>query len=466
MTAPSSQEALAPSLLNGFAVELRRSLGLVFPPSRAEAFEGGIVRAAAALGELPAKLLLRLSEGDRAVIEALALELTIGETYFFRHPHHFDLLRATLRKLSLLRATGDPIRLWSAGCSSGEEAYSMAIAALEVFGPSAQSLVEIVGTDLNAGCLARASAATYGEWSFRNVPTEVRERWFEKDGALLRVAAAPRSMVRFVSRNLLDGPPVALPPHPWSRGIDVIFCRNVLIYFDPPATLRVTAALAQALAPGGLLVPGPSDPLLRNPHIAVSTAGGLITYHRPLEEPLPPSVPSAPLAPRLAKAPAPPLPPLTASPRPPPVATESAASQIDRARRLADGGDSTSARAVVSAVLEGDPLQHEAYALRAVLAQADGDHASAAVDADRAILLQSSFAYAHLIAASARAQIGERTTARRHLRNAQRLLSALAAEATVPGSGGVTARELLGACQQLGRSLGAPRVARAQGERR
>jgi chemotaxis protein methyltransferase CheR len=463
MTALPSHEALAPSLLSAFAVELRRSLGLVFPPTRAESFEGGIVRAAAALGEVPASLLLRLAEGDRAAIEALALELTIGETYFFRHPHHFDLLRVTLRKIALARAAGDPIRLWSAGCSSGEEAYSMAIAALEVFGPAAQSFVEILGTDLNAGCLARAGAATYGDWSFRNVSTEVRERWFERDGALLRVAAEPRSMVRFVSRNLLDGPPVALAPHAWSRGIDVIFCRNVLIYFDPAATQRVTAALALALAPGGVMVPGPSDPLLRSPYLGVSTAGGLITYQRPIEEP---TALAAPLAPRLAKAPAPLLAALPRAAAPSSVAAADMSSQIDRARRLADGGDSASARAILDVVLASDPLQQEAYALRAVLAQADGDHLSAAVDADRAILLQSSFAYAHLIAASSRAQIGERTAARRHLRNAQRLLSALAMDARVPGSGGVTARELLGSCQQLGRSLGAPRVARAEGERR
>lgn len=464
MTAPPSHEALLPSLLHAFAAELRRSLGLVFPPTRAEAFEGGIVRAAASLGEVPASLLLRLANGDRGAIEALASQLTIGETYFFRHPHHFERLRVTLRKLAQGRAAGDPIRLWSAGCSSGEEAYSMAIVALEALGPSAQGSVEILGTDLNAACLARASEATYGEWSFRNVSPGVRERWFERDGARLRVAAAPRSMVRFASRNLLDGPPAPLPPHAWSRGIDVIFCRNVLIYFDPAATEHVTAAFALALAPSGLLVPGPSDPLLRSRYLVVSTTGGLIVYQRPQKEPM---VLAAPLvAPRLARAPAP-LP--AAAPqiaKPIPVAAAEVGSPIDRARRFADDGDPASARALVDAVLARDPLQQEAYVLRAILAQADGDHTSAAVDADRAILLQSSFAFAHLIAASSRAQLGERATARRHLRNAQQLLSALAMEGSVPGTGGVTAHELLGACQQLGRSLGAPRVDRASGARR
>ena len=464
MTAPTPHEALLPSLLHAFAVELRRSLGLVFPPTRAEALEGGIVRAAAALGEVPASLLLRLADGDRAAVAELAAELTIGETYFFRHPHHFDFLRETLRKLAQGRDAGDPIRLWSAGCSSGEEAYSMAIAALEALGPHAQGTVEILGTDLNPVCLARAAEATYGEWSFRNVPPEVCERWFERDGARLRVAAGPRSMVRFTSRNLLDGPPAPLPPYAWSRGVDVIFCRNVLIYFDPAATEHVTAALALALAPGGVLIPGPSDPLLRSPYLVVSTTSGLITYQRPQKEPM---VLAAPLAaPRLARVPAPPISAPQRTAKPIPVAAAEVGSPIDRARRLADGGDSASARAIVDAALAANPLQPEAYALRAILAQADGDHASAAVDADRAILLQSSFAFAHLIAASSRAQLGERTTARRHLRNAQRLLSALAEAASVPGSGGVTARELLGSCQQLGRSLGAPRVDRAQGARR
>lgn len=465
MTAPAPPEPLTPALLHAFAVELRRTLGLVFPPTRAEAFEGGIGRAAAALREVPASLLLRLAEGDRAAIEALALELTIGETYFFRHPHHFEFLRASLRRLALDRAKGDPIRLWSAGCSSGEEAYSMAIAALEVLGPSALRTVEIVGTDLNAGCLGRAVEAAYGEWSFRNVPPEVRERWFQRDGALLRVAAEPRSMVRFVSRNLLDGPPVARSPDPWSRGIDVIFCRNVLIYFDPAALPLVTAALSIALAPGGLLVPGPSDPLLRSPRLAVSTANGLINYQ--LSDEAPPSVIER-AAPRLAKAsiaraPALPITPLAPLSRPIPDATAEASAKVERARRLADGGDAAAARALLDEALASDPRQEQAYALRAVLAQADGDHARAVADAERALALQGSFAYAHLIAATSRAHLGERAAARRHLRDAQRLLADFAAEGSVPGSGGVTARELLESCQQIGRGLGA---ARSSGARR
>jgi hypothetical protein len=104
--------------------------------------------------------------------------------------------------------------------------------------------------------------------------------------------------------------------------------------------------------------------------------------------------------------------------------------------------------------------------LRAILSQARGDHARAAADADRAILLQSSLAFAHVIAASSRAQLGEALTARRHLRNAQRLLLAVDRDDSVPGSGGVTARELLHSCRQLDRSLAAPRVQRASGARR
>jgi chemotaxis protein methyltransferase CheR len=470
MRTPSLPRTLAPPLRAAFAVELRRKLGLVFPPTRAEAFEGGIVRAASALKEVPAALLLRLADGDRAVIEALALELTIGETYFFRHPHHFEFLREALRKLQSGRAKDDPIRVWSAGCSSGEEAYSMAIAALEALGPSAQDRVEILGTDLNAACLERARAATYGAWSFRNVAPAVRAQWFEPRGAQLRVASAPRSMVRFVSRNLLDGPPPAGPSAAWSHGIDLIFCRNVLIYFDPEAIERVTEVLARALMSGGLMVPGPSDPLLRSSHLVVSTTSGLISYRRPSQEPEvvaarrerpPGSYAPAPLP--EVKAPiAAPAPVTSAEP----VATIAAGPTIDRARRLADSGDSAAALALIDDVIASDPLQGEAYALRAVLAAAAGDHARAAAEADRAILVQSAFAFAHVIAAMARTQLGERAEARRHLRNAQRLLSALEADASVPGSGGVAARELLDICQQLTRRLAAPRVARATGARR
>jgi chemotaxis protein methyltransferase CheR len=470
MKTSASPEPLLPSLRGAFEVELRRKLGLVFPSTRAEALEGGIARAASALNEVPAALLLRLADGDRAVIEALALELTIGETYFFRHPHHFEFLRAALRALWSRRAKDDPIRVWSAGCSSGEEAYSMAIAALEAIGPSAQDHVEIVGTDLNAVCLDRARAATYGPWSFRNVEPEVRARWFEPDGAQLRVADAPRSMVRFVSRNLLDGPPIASPTDAWARGIDLIFCRNVLIYFDPAATANVAEVFARALALGGHLIPGPSDPLLRSPRLVVSTASGLISYRRASEEPE--VLPVVRVRPAVLSAPAPRVDLKALVAKPAPIATViagptlSAEGMIDRARRLADGGDAVAALALIDGTLARDPLQEEAYALRAVLAAASGDHARAAADADRAILVQSSFAFGHVLAAVSRAQLGEPVEARRHLRNAQRLLFALAVDASVRGSGGLTAREVLDICRQLTRSLVAPRVDRAAGARR
>jgi chemotaxis protein methyltransferase CheR len=462
------RDPLAPTLMQAFAVELRRTLGLVFPSTRAEAVEVGIGRAAAALGEVPASLLLRLAAGDRAAVEALAHELTIGETYFFRHAHHFDFLRETLRRLAAGRAPGDPIRLWSAGCSSGEEAYSMAIAALEALGPAAATSVEILGTDVNVECLARARAATYGAWSFRNVEAEVIGRWFDDDGGRLRVAAAPRAMVRFVARNLLDGPPFAPPDDAWSRGVDVIFCRNVLIYFEQAGIERMTLLFARALAASGVMVPGPSDPLLRSPELAVNPTKDLISYTRIAGPGAIVAVAAA--APRLAVAVAiaiaPPRSAPTPSPTPPPVVAAPIGEVIDRARRLADGGDLASARALLDGAIARDPLQNEAYLLRAILAQAEGDHARAAADADRAILLQSSLAFAHVIAASSRAQLGEAESARRHLRNAQRLLLLLGAEESAPGSGGVTARELLHSCRQLDRSLASPRVPRASGARR
>ena len=456
-------EVLAPTLVHAFAVELRRALGLVFPSTRAEALEVGIGRAAAALGEVPASLLLRLAAGDRAAIEALAIELTIGETYFFRHAHHFDFLRETLRRIAAGKAPGDPIRLWSAGCSSGEEAYSMAIAALEALGPAAATSVEILGTEVNVECLARARAATYGSWSFRNVEADVLGRWFDDDGAgRLRVAAAPRAMVRFVARNLLDGPPFAPPPDAWSRGVDVIFCRNVLIYFGQAGIERLTPLLVRALAIGGVMVPGPSDPLLRSPELVVNPTKDLISYTRTAE----PGAIVAVAAPAVRLASAPPRSAPTPSPTPPPVVAAPIGAVIDRARRLADGGDLVAARALLAGAVARDPLQNEAYLLRAILAQAEGDHVRAAVDADRAILLQSSLAFAHVIAASSRAHLGETESARRHLRNAQRLLLLLGAEESAPGSGGVTARELLHSCRQLDRSLASPRAPRASGARR
>ena len=150
----------------------------------------------------------------------------------------------------------------------------------------------------------------------------------------------------------------------------------------------------------------------------------------------------------------------------PSIAVSPAELPLDRARRLADRGETAAAIEVLDAQVAQHPLREDAYALRAVLHQALGDHARAAVDAERAIMLQRSYAFAHLLAATSRARLGERPEARRHVRNACKLLSALSAGAVPPGAGGASAADLLDACRRLDQALTSRRaISRGGGHR-
>ncbi|MDB4930786.1 MAG: uncharacterized protein JWM10_3270, partial [Myxococcaceae bacterium] len=264
--------ALRPELREAFAATVREALGLVFPPSRAASLDQGVLRAAAVLGEGdPAELLRRLVAGDPAAREALVVELTVGETYLFRDDDHFSFVRDVAIPEATRRGKG--MRLWSAGCATGEEAWALAIVAHEALGAGASD-VTVIGTDLNPRFLERAAEGWYGAWSFRGVDAKRRERWFVPEGRGWSVAAELRATVRFAQLNLLEGHAA------WPAAVDVIFCRNVAIYFDLETVGLVAARLARSLRDGGWLVPGPSDPLLPDNIGLAATVRGPLVYRR------------------------------------------------------------------------------------------------------------------------------------------------------------------------------------------
>lgn len=185
--------------------------------------------------------------------------MTVGETYFFREQRAFDLIVERVRARAADPAmAGTPLRVWSAGCCTGEEPYSAAIALLEAFPNLAPGAVSILATDVSKRNLAAARAGLYRNWSFRGVPERLRERYFSDDGeGLLRVADRVRAMVHFDELNL------ALPAYPspanGTASIDVILCRNVLMYFTPPQRRLAVQRLRASLADGGWLVVNASE---------------------------------------------------------------------------------------------------------------------------------------------------------------------------------------------------------------
>ncbi|MFO0604421.1 MAG: CheR family methyltransferase [Polyangiales bacterium] len=399
----------------------RGAWGLALRDDRVAPIDRAAADARAALG-LPddAALLARLRAGDPAAVARFASAITVGETYLFRHAAHFELARAHLRALAAA-SPGRRLRLWSAGCASGEEAWSLAIAAREALGAEGFARVEVLGTDLHPAALERARAGRYGRWSFREgyAPDA---RWFERDGDAWRVRDELRGAVAFAPLNLARGAgPVG--------AFDVVFCRNVLLYFDAASVARAASLLAASLAPDGLLVPGPADPALDGlcPLGAARVDGARVYRHA---------------APDVAEKPAP-LPAIVrASPvLPGPVRALPVAPPVPAPATPADPLDVAVAR---------DPLDAAAWIRRALARLDQCDPQGAADDAHRALLLDRRSPFAHVLAAMAALASGDRAAARRHARNAGTLLRGAPDDAAVAHAEGETAASLRWLCAQLG----------------
>jgi chemotaxis protein methyltransferase CheR len=232
--------------------------GLLFPPSRQRDAEACVRQAMeAAKIEDPQRFLRRI-DADENIFDRLITALTVSETYFFREPRQFEFIRSyILPKLQRERAPSAGLRFWSAGCASGEEAYSLAIL-LEQEGLAQGA--SILATDICGAVLTRARNASYNAWSFRGNSTEAMAQYFcRRDGRLV-LQDRLRQRVSFRSLNLADENYPSLVTG--TLDIDLILCRNVLIYFDQDTVARVARRLFAALAEGGWLITGPSDPLV------------------------------------------------------------------------------------------------------------------------------------------------------------------------------------------------------------
>lgn len=190
--------------------------------------------------------------GRSAELPLLVGQIANGETYFFRDGPQCAAIQEVL--LDLGRKLERPIQVWSAGCSSGEEAYTLAILAAErAVG------VKVLGTDLNPGALKAAARARYSEWSLRHVPPHLRERYFVERQGELETRREIRDAVHFAQHNLLheEPPETSLGTQTW----DVILCRNLFIYFAPQAIAQIAGKLVSALVADGWLFLAPAENL-------------------------------------------------------------------------------------------------------------------------------------------------------------------------------------------------------------
>lgn len=460
----------------GFAEVVRKvgeRTGLVFTPNLRQSVEDRIRGAMADQSIRGFDLYLSALDRDPTVFAALAASLTIGETYFFREPGQFEYLRNTVvPQLLRDRGPGASLRAWSAGCAAGEEAYSLAIMFREL---GLSGSAEVIGTDLSEERLARAREGAYSSWSLRGVPEAVQRRHFTRKGRSYRVAPEIRASVRFERLNLADAfyPASALG----IGSLDLILCRNVLIYLDRATVAAVANRLMNSLGENGWLFLGASDPLLLDivqAEVVVTGAG--IAYRRQTRRRSP--IPAASLAPALQPTAArQPVPPAPAVPRlSEPVANDPAADAVHAAlrytardysgcvesasrsvaasgddpavwvllvRSLANQGRTDEARRSCLAGIGRHPTCAELLYLDALLLAAAERHADAATAARRALYLDRSLVMAHLLLGDMLRRLGEHQAARRAIRNAQNVLTALPPDTIVPAADGERAERLL-----------------------
>lgn len=466
---------------------LHAHAGLTFPPNRRESAEVGIRRVMGRAGIKSVSEFGNCLERGGALLDDLIAELTIGETFFLREPNQLEFIqREVLPAVTGQDGSCRAIRVWSAGCASGEEPYSLAILLQKT---GCLSSARIIGTDLSVARLLTARRGRYRSWSLRGVPEAIIKQYFERDGAVYTLKKELRSAVDFSLLNLAED--VYPSPATGVFGMDVILCRNVLIYFDAPTVAQVAQRLLNTLSDDGWLFLGASDPSLSGmvPCDVVMTGAG-IAYRKPgASKQL---VSGAVFASRPSKtdtsdtavsffspAPSPrspsstPYSPLSVAP---PAARHSSSSHADidlayeagdyeRVAALAHvmllSGDTTELVSVAlvrslanrgmideaveqcSAGLARNSMSAELHYLAGTLQAQLGRHEEAALSARRALYLDPELTVAHLTLAEALARTGDSRAAKTALRNAERLLAAVPAESRVRATDGELASRLL-----------------------
>jgi chemotaxis protein methyltransferase CheR len=459
-TSQNSEAAdLSPLLLarlNGF-IETR--MGLHFPPSRQSDLKRGLCSAADEFGFntvnscMEWMLSSTLSDSQ---IKTLAGHLTIGETYFFRDKRVFEILESQILPeiIDSRRDREKILRIWSAACSSGEEPYSLAILLARILPGLKDWSTSILATDIAPLSLKKAAAGVYREWSFRDTPHWFKSGYFKKIQQGFEIAPPIKQMVTFACLNLAEDQYPAIINA--TNAMDIIFCRNVLMYFSRERAQEVIHNLSRCLVDGGWLMISPVDipgmefpPLLHQVHFPGALLLQKGTKPRassrlPLIEKVVETQKPASAAATVQPVPAVPVKSEQSQDRvQPEPAVHDAGKVLSRARLLADQGKLADALAVCEEAIHHDRLNRALHYLQATILQELGRGDDAAAALQRALYIDQDFAIAHFTLGHLMHRQGRYREAGKHLKKARSLLEMYEHEDIPPEAEGISAGRLI-----------------------
>jgi len=489
------------SLIIQFCDFVTNKLGLYFPENRYRDLTRGIISTAKDLRfSSPQECIKWFISGSpsKEHLDSLASNLTIGETYFFRDKKVFKLLKEKILKnlIQERMIQKKQIRIWSAACSTGEEAYSIAMVIHELIPSRIGWNILILASDINTNSLEKARIGSYTHWSFRDTPESIKEQYFTQKGKNeFLINSHIKNMVTFSQINFAESPYPS--PLTQTNDMDIIFCRNVLMYFSSDFRDKVVNKLYQCLVNNGWLIvsPGEAEHAKYAGLKSVRFTGATL-YQKQLSEkdelnssftkkliltqkdPIPLISPSMPLDQPLTESksyPSPPSPPLTTT-----LPSQKSDSQTDDnidvyqlinndqlqaasnillkklannkpdgkemallAKAYANQRNLGNAKQWCEKAIQADQFNAKHYYLLSTICQEQDDLDAAIKALKRTLYLDPDFIMAYFALGNVFRRIGKTADAKKNFKNAINLLNNVNPNDSVPNSEGMTAGRLI-----------------------
>ena len=454
--------------LSSLSELISRRMGLQFKENRWNDLERNIAQAAKEFKfKDPEEFIDKLfaSELNSGQMEILASCLTVSETYFWREPKVFEtLVKKILPEIARQKEKSEKrLRIWSAGCSSGEEPYSIAIALHRALPDIKEWNITILATDINPAILRKAAAGIYGEWSFREPPSWLLSGYFsEKSDKKYRLNEEIRKMVKFAYLNLVED--VYPSPVNNTNAMDIIFCRNVLMYFVPEKSRQAVKALRNSLVENGLFFTSACElsQELFAEFSSISFAGVLVyrkdntRVYMPMDSGMEPKQKTSTVFESLE-------PKIPAEAETSPAISEKIASALEflakgqyagtvkkleetpkapaalAIRALANEGKLTEALVFCEETLKKEKFDPVVYYLKAIILQELNREGEAIISLKKALYIDRNMILAHFTLGNILLRQGGLQPAKKSFKNALSLLEAGKQEEIVPESDGLTA---------------------------